>query len=145
MIRHVSAITLQLLEGAGLTADALDREFDGRAPAVLRKAHPMLVAMSNAAGLNVVQAARRSRYLLIEIEQHESGATQWVYREKTARDCIFSCRGTLPDALQGALEGRMLGQLVDPHDAISATTIEHAVDIGAGWLAIGVSPRWETF
>ncbi len=105
----------------------------------------MLLAMSEAAQLNVVQITRRSRYLLVEIEQWKDDQPHWQYREMSPRQCRFSCRGLLPDVLAGALAGKLLAQLVKPDPALNDTTIIDVHSSGDGWLSVEVAPRWEAF
>jgi hypothetical protein len=149
MRRHVSEITLRLLDGVGISPNELDVEIDARiarrSPAVLPKHHPMLMAMSQTANLNIVQVTRRSRYLLVEIEQWKESEPLWQYRELSPRRCSFACRSALPEVLASALAGKLLTHLAQPSSALNDTVITEVYPSIDGWLSVEVAPRWKAF
>lgn len=149
MKRHLSEPTLELLKSAKLQPEevdvALEHLVSDNRPAVLRANHPIVQRIQKASGLCVVQVARRSRYLLIEIEQPAHAGAVWQYRERTPRDCLFSCRGEIAETVRQSLIGRQLEQLVAPTPAIARCRIEGVDDTRDGWLIVAVRPMWYSF
>lgn len=148
MIRHISGPTLKLLDQADLRADEIDAAIEGlvwgKAAAVLRHDHPLILQLRQASAINVVQIARRSRNLLIVIEEHGDAGPVWQYREHTRRRCTFSCRGEIPDTIQAALKDELLDKLV--HTAIAKSTLISGVTPSPdGWLNVDVVPEWHVF
>ena len=149
MKRYISSPARELLGRADLApADinaALEDLVWGKGSAILRSNHPLVERIQRATGINVVQVARRSRYLLMQIEQQKGGAPSWQYRELTPRNCTFSCRGQLPATIEVALNGELLEKLVKPAVAMGVTVINHVSDTADGWLAVDVTPPWHLF
>lgn len=117
----------------------------GKVSAVLRPNHPLVQRVREATGINLVQISRRSRNLLIEIEQHGEDGPSWQYREHTPRRCTFSCRGQLPATIEAALQGELLEKLVIPAAAINNVTIANVGETGDGWLNVDVVTKWREF
>ena len=111
---------------------------------MLRKHHPLVRQIEQTTGINVVQIARKSRHLLIEIEQ-QCSEPSWVYRERTPRNCNFSCAGDLPSTIELALQGVLLEKLVIPTAEMGKTTINYVGETGDGWLSVDVMPNWYSF
>lgn len=149
MTRHVSRPALTLLERAALTPDEIDRAIDDlvrdKASAMLRKGHDLLRRIEEATGILVVQVARRSRYLLISIEQQIDAAPSWLYRELSPRRCLFSCPGQIPATAAVGLVGRPLRQLADPKTGVEDLIIKEIADTADGWLVVDVTPVWMAF
>ena len=149
MQRHVSGPARGLLDQAGLPPQDVDQALDalaaGRASTVLRSHHPLLQHIGKTTGINVVQIARRSRYLLVEVEQHRAGKPAWQYRERSPRSCTFSCRGQLPATIEEALNGELFEKLVKPAIAMTGTLISNVGETGDGWLSVAVAPPWHPF
>lgn len=149
MKRYVSSPASSLIAQSGLSPDyinaALENLVWGKGSAILRSNHPLLQRIRQATEINVVQVSRRSRYLLMQIEQHKEGTPSWQYRELTPRNCIFSCRGQLPAAIEIALNGELFEKLVKPAIAMDDTVIERVGDTGDGWLSVDVTPAWHLF
>ena len=113
--------------------------------AVLRLNHTLVRCVREATGINLVQISRRSRNLLIEIEQHGVDGPSWQYREHTPRRCTFTCRGQLPATIETALQGELLEKLVLPAVAINSVRIANVGETGDGWLNVNVVPEWRKF
>jgi hypothetical protein len=149
MRRHLSSPSSSLLDQAGLSAQEVDTAMDelvwAKMSAVLRAHHPLVRHVGDATGINLVQISRRSRNLLIEIEQHAKDGPGWQYREHTPRRCIFSCRGQVPAMIETALQGELLEKLVIPALALNKVTIANVSETGDGWLTINVVPDWREF
>lgn len=149
MTRHVSAPALTLLQQAGLRPDEVDLTIDnlvhGKAAAILRRSHALLRRIEEASGITVVQIARRSRYLLITIEQRADGVPAWQYRELSPRRCTFSCPGQVPATTAVGLVGQPLYYLAQPMTGMEALVIEQINDTGDGWLVVDVAPVWSVF
>lgn len=149
MKRYVSAPARALFDRAGLLPADIDAALEdlvwGKGSAILRSNHSLLQRTRQATEINVVQISRRSRYLLMQIEQHKDGAPFWQYRELTPRNCTFSCRGQLPATIEIALNGELLEKLVKPAVAMDDTVIERVGDTGDGWLSIAIKPSWTLF
>lgn len=149
MKRYVSSPALTVLGGAGLSPDhiyaALEDRIWGKGSAVLQANHLLVQRIREMTEINVVQIARRSRYLLCQIEQRKDEVPSWQYRELTPRNCTFSCRGQLPAAIEVALNGELLEKLVKPAAALEGTIIKHVGSTGEGWLDVDVTPTWHSF
>lgn len=149
MKRQISEPTLGLLAASGLSAtevdDAIDRLVAAQKATLLRKPHDIIQRIADQTGINVVGIARKSRHILIEIEQRKGGAAWWQYREHSPRRCIFSCRGQVPATIGTALNGVLLEQLVKPAIAMSGTTIGSVGSTTDGWLTVEVAPTWTSF
>lgn len=149
MKRQVSGPGLELLRQASIAPDALDSALGdlvgAGACAILRPNHPILEGIRQATRINVVNVSRRSRYLLITIEQQKDGKPSWQYREQSPRRCVFSCRGQLPAAIEVALNGELLEKLVRPTIALHRTVIQQIDPTGEGWLNVDVTPAWHPF
>jgi hypothetical protein len=113
--------------------------------AVLRPNHPLVQRVREVTGINLVHISRRSRNLLIEIEQHGDNGPTWQYRELTPRRCTFSCRGQLPSTIETTLQGELLEKLVIPAAALKAIKIANVGVTGDGWLSVDVTPNWHEF
>ncbi len=149
MKRRLSRPTSALFGQADVSPDAVDHAIDdlvtGKASAVLRTNHPIVQQVRRTTDINLVQIARRSRYLLITVEQHGDRGPAWHYREITPRDCVFSCPGQLPPSIEEALNGELLETLVMPAVAMREVRIDHVGDTGDGWLSVQVTPTWIEF
>ncbi|WP_156351350.1 hypothetical protein [Sphingomonas sp. Leaf25] len=149
MRRALSSPSTSLFEQANVQPEELDAAIEdlvwAKASAILRFDHPLLRQVRAATGVNLVQVARRSRNLLIEIEQRSEIGPSWQYREHTPRRCTFSCRGQLPATIETALQGELLEQLVIPAAALQGITIANVAKSGDGWLNIDVAPSWHRF
>lgn len=149
MKRHISSPALELLRQAQLPPDDLDQALSGlvqaRASATLRRNHPLLESIRRATSINVVDVSRRSRYLLMTIEQQKDGEPSWQYREHSPRRCVFSCRGEIPATIEVALNGALLEKLVRPTMALRKTVITHLGATGEGCLNVDVKPTWHSF
>ena len=149
MKRHISEPALSLLTAAGLSAsdvdDALGELVSDKRAALLRKPHALIQRIGDQTDINVVSIARKSRHILIEIEQRKSDTAWWQYREHSPRRCVFSCRGQLPATIETALNGALLEKLVRPAIAMSSTTIESVGSTRDGWLEVDVTPAWIEF
>lgn len=149
MKRYVSSPALALLGRSGLSPSDIDAALEdlvwGKGNAILWSNHPLVQRTRQASDINVVQISRRSRYLLLQIEQHKDGAPSWQYRELTPRSCTFSCRGYLPATIEVALNGELLEKLVIPAVAMGGTVIEQVGASGDGWLNVDVAPPWNLF
>ncbi|QBM75166.1 hypothetical protein E2E30_04890 [Sphingomonas sp. AAP5] len=149
MTRHISKPALSLLRQANLTPGeidlAIDALVDGKASAILRKGHALLRRIEEASGIIVVQIARRSRYLLITIEQATRNAPAWQYRELSPRRCLFSCPGQVPSTIAVGLVGLPLRHLADPMTGMEDLLINAISDTGDSWLVVDVTPVWSTF
>lgn len=136
MRRHVSGPALELLGQAGLSPADIDAALEdlvwSKTSAILRSHHSIVQRIRQATGINVVQIARRSRCLLIEIEQHKDNAPSWQYREHTPRNCVVSCRGQPPDRIEIALHGALLEKLIRPALAMNGTIIDQLGTTGDG-------------
>ncbi|MEG8022989.1 hypothetical protein [Sphingomonas aerolata] len=77
MRRSLSSPSASLFSQAGVRAGEFDAAIDdlvwAKAPAILRFDHPLMQRVRDGTGINLVQVSRRSRNLLIEIEQHSGG------------------------------------------------------------------------
>lgn len=140
---------LELINRAGLRPEAVDEALDDLvrkpASAILRGSHPIVQRLQQASDINVVQISRRSRCLLVEIEQLNQEGPAWQYREKAPRNCIFSCRGQIPDSIGSALSGALLAKLVVPTIALAETSINDVTATADGWLNVEVKPEWHQF
>jgi hypothetical protein len=149
MTRHVSTPALALLRQAGLSPGDIDHAIDAlvrdKASAMLRKGHGLLRRIEAASGVAVVQIARRSRYLLITIEQAADGAPSWQYREVSPRQCRFSCPGQIPATAAMGLVGQSLRHLARPMTGMDELVIEQISDTPDGWLLVDVTPAWSVF
>lgn len=149
MKRRLSSPTNALLNHAGVTPGAIDAAIDdlvrAKASAVLHANHPTVAQIRRTTGINLVQIARRSRYLLIDIEQQTETGPLWQYREITPRHCNFACRGQLPVSIEIALNGELLETLVIPTVAMKGLRIDTVGDTGDGWLSVDVTPAWHVF
>lgn len=149
MKRRLSRPTSALLGQADVVPDAVDSAIDelvtGKSSAVLRANHPIVQQVRHTTGINLVQISRRSRYLLITVEQHSEVGPVWQYRETTPRDCVFACPGQLPPSIEEALNGELLEKLVMPAVAMREVRIDHVGDTGDGWLSVQVTPTWIEF
>lgn len=149
--RHVSVPALELLEKADLPPAEIDAALEALVGSsngvVLRLNHPLLQRIAHASGVNVTQISRRSRYLLIAIEQFDQQGAYWQYREQTPRDCLFSCRGRLPNNLAISLSGELLKTLACPAlaPAIADTRIVDVNPVDDNWLNVRVTPEWRLF
>lgn len=147
--RYISTPAYELLKNAALTAIEIDAALEdlvwNKSPAILRNSHPLVQRIRQTTGINVVQISRRSRYLLLQIEQQKDGAPSWQYRELTPRTCTFSCRGELPATIEVALNGELLEKLVVPAAALGSTAIDRVGTSGDGWLNVDVTPTWNLF
>lgn len=148
--RHMSQPLSALLRQAGLACDdvdsALDRQAARWAHTVLRHGHPYVRRLRTSTGFNAVGIARKYRRLLIDIEQRGSdGGMLWHYREFGRANCLFRCKGVIPDTTLAALPGRTLGSLIQPYPALSATRIHDAVATRDGWIEMTVEPGWQVF
>ncbi len=132
-----------------MRADEIDAAIEilvrTRAAAILRFDDPLVQRVRDATGINLVHVSRRSRNLLIEIEQVIGAGPSWQYRERTPLRCIFSCRGTLPATIETGLQGELLEKLVIPAAALQGVTIASVADSGDGWLNVDVAPSWQLF
>lgn len=149
MKRHISEPTLSLLTAARLSAsdvdEALGKLVNDKRAALVRKPHAIIQRINDQTDINVVSIARKSRHILVEIEQRKSDTAWWQYREHSPRHCVFSCRGQLPATIEIALNGALLEKLVRPAIAMSGTTIESVGSTRDGWLEVGVTPSWIEF
>jgi len=149
MRRGLSSPSASLFKQANVQPEGLDAAIEDlvwtKAPAMLRFDHPLVRQVRDSTGINLVQVARRSRNLLIEIEQHSGSGPSWQYREYTPRRCTFSCRGQLPATIETALQGELLERLVIPAAALQDITIASVAGSGDGWLNIDVVPPWHLF
>jgi hypothetical protein len=149
MRRSLSSPSASLFSQAGVRAGEFDAAIDdlvwAKAPAVLRFEHPLMQRVRDSTGINLIQVSRRSRNLLIEIEQHSGGGPSWQYREHTPRRCTFSCQGQLPVTIETALQGELLELLVEPAAALQGVMIAHVAPSGDGWLNVDVTPTWHIF
>lgn len=149
MKRQISEPTLGLLVASGLSAtnvdDAIDRLVASQKAALLRKPHDIIKQIADRTGINIVGIARKSRHILIEVEQRKADAAWWQYREHSPRRCIFSCRGQIPETIGTALNGALLEKLVRPAIAMSGTTIGSVGSTSDGWLTVEVAPIWAEF
>lgn len=149
MKRQVSGPTLKLLGSAGVSPDTVDRCLDDMmskgASAVLRNHHPIVRAIQEAASVNVVQISRKSRCLLIHIEEYNQNGPMWQYREHTPRKFVFSCRGELPATISNALDGELLERLVKPVVSMDGTSITNVVETADGWIDLAVLPPLHLF
>lgn len=149
MTRHVSRPALTLLQRAALTPNEIDRAIDdlvlSKSSAMLRKGHDLLRRIEEATGVLVVQIARRSRYLLISIEQQIDAAPSWLYRELSPRRCLFSCPGKIPATATVGLVGHPLRHLADPKAGVEDLVINDIADTADGWLVVDVTPVWMAF
>lgn len=89
MRRCLSLTSAALFDQAGVRADEIDAAIEDlvgtKAAAILRFNHPHVKRVRHATNINLVQVSRRSRNLLIEIEQHSGVGPSWQYREHTPR------------------------------------------------------------
>lgn len=149
MICQLSGPALKLLSQSGLAASQVDEALTAlvrdRAQTVLRYHHPLVRRLKDATGINVVQIARRSKYLLIEIEQHDDQGPLWQYREHAPRRCIFSCRGQIPATIEAALQGELLERLVNPAVMLQGAIVQDIAGTADGWLNIHITPQWQSF
>lgn len=149
MRRGLSSPSASLFDQANVQPEELDAAIGHlvwrRAAAILRFDHPLVQQVREGTGINLVQVARRSRNLLIEIEQHSGAGPSWQYREHTPRRCTFSCRGQLPATIETALQGELLKKLVIPAAALQGIPIANVAGSGDGWLNIDVAPPWHLF
>lgn len=149
MRRHLSGPALALLSKSSLAPEDIDEALEelvrNKAGAVLRARHPLVHRIRQATDINLVQIARRSRYLLIEIEQRANDQPLWLYREQTPRHCLFSCSGKLPETIGTALNGELLEKLVIPAAELKDTQIANVDQLEDAWLSIDVTPTWQEF
>ena len=149
MKRHVSGPTLELLGQAGLAPEDVDSALQklvwSKTSAILRKHDPLIARICDTTAIGVVQIARKSRYLLMEIEQRGDNGALWQYREQAPSKCIFSCVGQVPDLIESALNGELLEKLVIPAVAMAGMLISNIDETGDGWLNIDVVPPWHRF
>ncbi|EZP73055.1 hypothetical protein BV96_01245 [Sphingomonas paucimobilis] len=149
MKRHLSGPTRELLRKSALLPDHLDEALNAlvccKASAVLRRDHPLIREIAKATSINVTQIARKSRYLLIEVEQSSADGPIWQYREHAPRNCIFSCMGNLPATAMAGLQGEPLAALVSPPLAMDGVMINRVEENGDGWLTVSVTPPWHLF
>ena len=149
MKRYLSSPARELFDRSGLSPAGVDIALEdlvwGKGSAILRSHHPLIQRIRQATDINVVQISRRSRYLLLQVEQQKDGAPSWQYREVTPRNCTFSCRGQLPTTIEVALNGELLEKLVKPEVATESTVIKHVGPTGDGWLTVDVMPPWHLF
>lgn len=149
MKRRVSSPALALCNQSGVSPHCIDAALEElvstKSSAILRSGHPLVRRVRQATGISLTQISRRSRYLLIEIEQQKGSRPSWQYREHSPRNCTFSCRGELPATIEMALNGELLEKLVIPTHAMPDTVIEHLGPTGDGWLNVDVTPAWHTF
>jgi hypothetical protein len=147
--RHVSDPALELLEKANLPPVEIDAALEAvvwsSSGAVLRVSHPLLQRIAQASGVNVTEIRRRSRYLLIAIEQFDEQGASWQYREHTPRNCLFSCRGQVADGLAIGLGGELLEKLACPTPALSRSRIIDVSPADDMWLNVRVTPEWRLF
>lgn len=149
MRRALSSPSASLFEQANVQPEELDAAIEdlvcAKAAAILRFDHPLVQRVRDGTGITLVQVTRRSRNLLIEIEQHSDVGPSWQYREHTRRRCTFSCRGQLPATIETALQGELLEKLVIPAAALQGIPIANVSGSGDGWLKIDVAPSWHLF
>lgn len=149
MKRYVSSPACELFDRSDVAPADIDAALEdlvwGKGSAVLRSNHSLVRRIRQATDINVIQISRRSRYLLLQIEQQKDNAPSWQYRELTPRNCTFSCRGQLPATIEVALNGELLDKLVKPAAAIEETIIKQVGATGDGWLAVSVTPPWHLF
>ena len=149
MRRRLSSPSASLFSAAGVQAEELDAAIDdlvwSKMPAILRLDHPLVQQVHAKTDVNLIQVSRRSRNLLIEIEQHCAKGPSWQYREHTPRRCTFSCRGQVPAPLEPPLQGALLETLVIPAAALQGVPIANVADSGDGWLNVDVAPSWQLF
>ncbi|MFK3889786.1 hypothetical protein [Sphingomonas sp. NPDC079357] len=148
--RSVSDPLLALLQQAGLAPEDIDKALDRQAArwthTLLRHGHPYVRRLRTSTGFNAVGISRRYRRLLIDIEQRGSdGGLLWHYREFGRANCLFRCKGAIPDTTLTALPGRLLGNLIQPYPALSAATIHDAVATRDAWIELTVEPGWQVF
>lgn len=139
MKRHLSGPTRELLRKAALLPDHLDDALNApaccRASAVLRRDHALVRGIAEAPSINITQIARKSRYLLIEVEQSSADGPIWQYREHAPRNCV-SCMGKLPATAMTGLGGEPLNSLVSPPLAMDGVLINRIEENGDGWLTV---------
>lgn len=149
MTRQVSQPALRVFGQANLTPNEIDHAIDdlvlGKASAMLRQGHAVLRRIEEQTGIAVVQIARRSRYLLITIEQRAGDAPAWQYRELSPRRCLFSCPGKIPASAAAGLVGQPLHHLADPMPGMADIVIDAIDDTTDGWLVVDVTPAWLIF
>ena len=149
MQRHLSSPAKALFGEAEVSPQQIDAALDelvqARASTVLRIHHPLVQRVHAATGINLIQVSRRSRNLLIQIEQACETGPAWQYREHTPRRCTFACRGQLPDTIENALQGELLEKLVVPAAAMEGVVITKVGNTSDGWLTVDVAPTWHLF
>lgn len=147
--RHVSEPALELLAKADLPPAEIDAALEALVEssnrAILRVNHPLLQRIARASGVNITQIRRRSRYLLIAIEQFNEQGACWQYREQTPRNCLFSCRGTIADSVAIGLGGELLEKLACPTPALARSRIFDVSPADDVWLNVRVTPEWRPF
>ena len=145
--RRLSSPSASLFDQAGVRAEeiyvAIEDLVWTRGAAILCFDHPLVQRVRDATDINLVQVSRRSRNVLIEIEQHNGAGPAWQYREHTPRRCTFSCRGELPATIKSALQGELLEKLVIPTAALQGVRIANVAGSGDGWLNVDVAPSWQ--
>ena len=148
--RSVSDPLLALLQQASLAADDVDQALDRQAAlyahTILRHGHPYVRDLRIGTGFNVVGISRKYRRLLIDMEQRgPDGGLLWHYRELGRANCLFRCKGVIPETALAALPGRSVGSLIQPYRALSAATIHDAEMTPDGWIELTVEPTWQVF
>lgn len=149
MRRTISGPAQALLDRAGVSPEEIDTALgemvSGKGIAILRAHHPLIRHIQQTTSINIVQIARRSRTLLIEIEQQRDNKPFWNYREHRPRWCTFSCPGILPDTIEIALHDQLLDKVVESAIAMTGTKITDVSKTDDGWLRFNVVPPWHIF
>lgn len=149
MKRQLSGPAVELLERSNLPPSEIDAALDAlvqnKAGAVLYHNHPVVQHIAGSTGLNLVQIARKSRHLLIQIEQQNDHGPLWQYREQTPRSCTFACKGQIPLTAQSVLPGKPLSTLATTPLGMDQVIINQVIDDSGGWVTVSVTPPWHIF
>lgn len=145
---YLSAALLGLLRQASLTPEQVDAAIDVLARrwthAMLRAGSPLLQALRQATGINVVTIARRHHRLLLEVDTRHEGQRQWHYHELGRHRTVLTCRTTLPHTLAAATVGRALSDVISGVPIAQDAIITEATN-SFGCLTLNLDTTWISY